>query len=127
MNTDLLDAYLAQRTDRCSGCGFHVRTQGHGRDCTELAPVAPIGGTADEWAIFRAALRQAVRDDGTVHQCDVRPIIRGRIAPKHIGQMWRRARSEGLVADTGEREQSNDVAGRNADKLDRIYAWRAAA
>src|SRR5690348_12067946 len=110
-----LDAYLASRTDRCPGCGYHVPTQGHGGDSSPVAP-------ADEWAIFKAALRAAVRDDGTVHQSDVRPRIRGRIEPKHIGQLWRRARSEGLVRDTGEREPSDDVAGRNADKLDRIYA-----
>ncbi len=29
--------------------------------------------------------------------------------------------------DTGEREPSSDVEGRNTDKLDRIYAWEAAA
>lgn len=34
---------------------------------------------------------------------------------------YRRAKSEGLLRDTGEREPSNDAAGRNTDKLDRIY------
>jgi hypothetical protein len=113
-----LDAWLATQPGRCAGCGCHVRTQG-----CRCVPVAPT----DEWAVFKAALKAAVRADGTVHQADVRPRIRGRIAPKHIGQLWRRARSEGLVRDTGEREPSNDVAGRNADKLDRIYALRVAA
>lgn len=75
----------------------------------------------DEWHTFRAALRTATRDDGTIHQADVRPLIRGRVAPKHVGTLYRRAKAEGLIVDTGEREQSNDVAGRNADKLDRIY------
>ena len=32
--------------------------------------------------------------------------------------------SEGVLVDTGEREPSDDVAGRNADKLDRIYRLR---
>lgn len=81
--------------------------------------------TDSEWHIFTAALRAVVRDDGTVHQSDVRPRIRGRIEPKHVGTLYRRAKAEGLLADTGEREPSNDVAGRNADKLDRIYRWTA--
>lgn len=32
----------------------------------------------------------------------------------------------GLLRDTGEREPSNDAAGRNLDKLDRVYELRAA-
>lgn len=109
-----LDTWLKAQPGRCPGCGYAIVEQG-------------CRCATDEWSIFTAALRTAARADGTVHQCDVRPIIRGRIAPKHIGQMWRRARAEGLVRDTGDREPSNDTAGRNADKLDRIYALRAAA
>ncbi len=113
-----LTEWLATRTDRCQN-GFTAEQ--HPAFC------ACKTGAASEWAIFRTAVRSAARDDGTVHLCDVRPLIRGRIEPKHIGQMWRRARSEGLVRDTGEREQSDDVAGRNADKLDRIYRLGRAA
>jgi hypothetical protein len=113
--------YLAARADRCEHGYAQVQ---HPIFCP--CPGASVGG-GDEWSIFVAALRAAVRSDGTVHQSDVRPHIRGRIEPKHIGQLWRRARSSGLVRDTGEREPSDDVAGRNADKLDRIYALRAAA
>ena len=80
----------------------------------------------DEWQVFVAAVRQ-VAVDGLVHQCDMRPLLRGRVAPKHVGQLYRRARAEGLLRDTGDREPSNDVAGGNADKLDRIYALGAAA
>lgn len=92
-------------------------------------PVAPPieGAAADEYAIFVAAVRSSRRADGTVHQGDVRPLLRGRVAPKHIGTLYRRAKAEGLLRDTGEREPSNDFAGRNADKLDRIYAYGAAA
>jgi hypothetical protein len=80
-----------------------------------------------EWTVFVRALRSVARDDGTVHQGDVRPLIRGRIEPKHIGQLYRRARTLGLIADTGEREPSTDVAGRNTDKTCRIYRLGAAA
>ncbi len=119
--TDLLTTSLAAMRGRCSHGWAPQQRALH--DCPELAPVAP----QSEWSIFRSAVTSTARDDGTVHQCDVRPLVRGRIEPKHIGQLWRRARSEGLVRDTGEREQSNDVAGRNADKLDRVYALGRAA
>lgn len=114
--------WLATRSDRCVH-GWHVPTQGC-RDCT---PVAAEFKATSEWGVFKQALRDATRADASVHQCDVRPLIRGRIEPKHIGQLWRRARTEGLVSDTGEREPSNDTAGRNTDKLDRIYSLRSAA
>ena len=83
----------------------------------------------DEWSIFTDALRHAaaVSADGRVHQRDVRPRVRGRVQPKHIGQFYRRAKDEQLLVDTGEREPSNDTAGRNTDKLDRIYLLRGAA
>lgn len=101
---------------RCAH-GFHIATQ---RDlCTTCTP--------SEWATFVTAIRTAVRDDGTVHQADVRPLIKGRVSPKSIGLYYRKARTEHLLSDTGEREQSNDVAGGNSDKLDRIYALVGAA
>lgn len=110
--TALLD-YLATAEGRCPRCLYHVQTQG----CRCGDP---------EWALFKVALAEAARG-GVVHQSAVRPIIRGRIEPKHIGALYRRAKAEGLIRDTGEREPSNDVAGRNTDKLDRIYALRGAA
>jgi hypothetical protein len=104
----LLD-YLRTQPGRCSGCGWHLVTQG----CN----------CGDEWAVFTAALRTAGARDGLVHQRDMRPRLRAaRIHPKHVGTMYRRAKAEGLIRDTGGREPSNDAAGRNLDKLDRIYA-----
>lgn len=90
------------------------------------ADEAAIPPSTDEWATFKAALIKARRVDGTVHQCDVRPHIRGVIEPKHVGQMWRRARSEGLVAELGH-ERSNDTAGRNAGRMEPYYELRSAA
>lgn len=81
-----------------------------------------------EWVTFTTALREvAATHGGLVHQSAMRQRIRGRIAPKHIGPLYRRARTEGLIADTGNREQSDDAAGRNTDKLDRIYELAVAA
>lgn len=108
-----MTADLATRRDRCA----------HGYAAIQH-PTYCACTTIGEWAIFLAALRSAVRG-GVVHQRDVRPIIRGRIEPKHIGTLYRRAKAEGVLIDTGKREPSDDVAGRNADKLDRIYELAA--
>ena len=112
-----LDAYLKADPARCPGCGYHPPTQGHGREC---APVAPV--EAGEWAAFVAALRSAAVD-GIVHQSAVRPLIRGRIYHKHIGQLYSRARREGLLTPVGE-EPSKDVAGRNTHHRSPVYRLR---
>lgn len=103
-----IDIWLRSRPDRCSGCGYHFEKQGC--RCED-----------GEWSLFVAAVKQAARPDGTVHQSDVRPLYRGKVNPKHVGPLYRRARSEGLLVDTGQREPSSDVAGRNTDKLERVY------
>ena len=112
-----LEDYLKGRSDRCPGCGFHVATQGC--DCP-----------SPEWNVFELALRSSVRDDGTVHVNDVRPKIRGHIAPQNIGKSWRRARALKLIRfidGPSGWEESTDTASRNADKLARIYAWRGSS
>lgn len=109
-----LDAFIRRQPGRCKGCGFHLETQG----CRCLG---------SEWQFFLMALKQATRADGTIHQRDVRPLIRKKIAPKHIGLFYRRARSEGLISETGTWEQSDDVVGRNAHKPERIYVLERAA
>lgn len=108
-----LDGYLTMLPGRCQGCGYDTRTQG----CR--------CNTADEWKIFTAALR-AVAVGGRVHQAAVRPRIRGRIKPKHIGQMYARARREGLLVEVT-REKSDDTAGRNTHHLEPVYELRDAA
>jgi hypothetical protein len=109
-----LDAYLRSCADRCSGCGYHVPSQG-----------CRCGGPTDEWGIFLVAVRAAARGD-RVHQRDVRPLLRGRIEPKHIGLQYRRAIREGVLVEIA-REQSNDEAGRNTNKWEPIYELRRAA
>lgn len=56
-----------------------------------------------------------------MHVNDVRPLIRGRVAPKHVGQMYRRAKSLGLLVDVDRWEPSTDEAGANTDKPARVY------
>ena len=110
-----LDAWSRTRADRCPQ-GYAPAQHPGLCECTDA-----------EWHIFTAAVRSVVRPDGTVHQGDMRPRLRGKVAPKAIGTLYRRAKAEGLIRDTGEREPSNDFAGRNGDKLDRIYALAGAA
>lgn len=114
-----LETALRELPGRCPGCGYHVATQGHGGDC---APVAP----ADEWALFTAALKTVARADGTVHACDVRPLTHGRIEPRRLSSLWKRARREGLLTEAGH-ERSDDVAGRNAHRMEAYYELRSAA
>lgn len=101
--------WLATFSDRCSE-GYHLTAQ-HPHLCECQGD--------DEWSVFRAALRSAAKD-GRVHQADVRPLIRGRIEPKHIGLAYRRAVREGLLTEVS-RERSNDEAGRNTNKWEPVY------
>ena len=78
-----------------------------------------------EWVIFTAALRSAAQGR-EVHQRDVRPLLRGRIEPKHVGLCYRRAIREGLIREV-RREQSNDEVGRNTNKYEPVYELRSAA
>jgi hypothetical protein len=76
---------------------------------------------ADPWAFFVRTLRAKVRADGTLHVNDVRESLRGRVEPKQIGLLWRRARTAGLIHGGDEWEPSTDAQGGNADKVARVY------
>lgn len=79
----------------------------------------------NEWSFFLRTLRACVREDGTLHVNDVRPHLRGKVEPKHVGLYWRRAATLKLIRFK-EWEQSTDEAGGNSDKLARFYVWTAA-
>ena len=118
----------ASHCDQCRGPLWACDVLSGLTTCCECArrALARVRGkrsvtVTDEWDLFRHALVSAAREDGTIHQRDVRPLIRGKVAPKSIGTFYRRAKAEGLIRDTGERESSNDVLGKNADKLSRVY------
>lgn len=113
-------AWLRALPDRCSGCGFHPPTQGHRDGC------APPDTREAEWRLFVEVLHQVVGHDGLVHQHDVRPRIRGRVHPKHIGQLYARAKREQLLVQV-DKEPSTDAAGRNTHHDSPIYELRKAA
>jgi hypothetical protein len=108
--------WLAAREDRCEH-GYHAT-----QNCPSCTPVAP----ASEWSLFTAALKTAARADGTVHACDVRPLTHGRIEPRRLSALWKRARREGLLTEAGH-ERSDDVAGRNSHRMEAYYELRGAA
>ena len=78
---------------------------------------------ADPWATFVRVLRSSVRPDGTVHACDVRPKVKGRIKPQKISSCWREAQSPAadLIRQTDEVERSDDREGKNAGRPEYVY------
>ena len=75
----------------------------------------------DEWAVLVAAVSKvAAEHDGEVDWTHVRPIIRGRIEPKHVGTLVRRARREGLLIED-HFDRSEDVVGKNAGRMEPKY------
>lgn len=108
---------------RCAQGFDHAKQPGLCACDVEHRPLGAI--TPAEWATFTAALRKVARD-GEVHQRDMRPLIRGRIKPSHIGACYTRAISMRLIREV-RRERSNDVQGRNTNKSEPVYELRSAA
>ena len=115
-----IDTWLRAQPDRCDDCGHHPPTQGHGKDC------APVDSREAEWRLFLEVLDQSAGIDGLVHQDAIRPHLRGRVHPKHIGQLYARAKRQGLLVQVG-KEPSTDAAGRNTHHDSPIYELRKAA
>ena len=77
-----------------------------------------------EWDEFVRCLRFAAsRGAGTISPNVLRPLVRGKVAPRRIGAFTHRALSQGLVAYTGDYELSDDTEGRNGGKPARVMAW----
>lgn len=94
----------------------------HGFDIKAHHPALCNCTEGSEWATFLAALRAACDDQGRVSQTRMRPLIAS-IPPKHRGQLYRRARSEGVIEHIGW-ENSTDLDGGNGDKQQRLYRLR---
>ena len=80
-----------------------------------------------EWELFKAALAEAVNEFGTISPNRLRPLVRGKVAPRRIGAFTHRALSQGLVEYTGTYEVSDDVEGRNGGKPARVLRWLGGA
>lgn len=111
---------LEHLAGRCAN-GFDIATQ-HDASNPHACP-CDVG----EWPTFLAAIRKAVRPDGTVSNNDLRPHLQV-IPHKHRGLLYRKATSAGvleLIRDR--REPSTDTRGKNTDKDAKFYAVRSAA
>lgn len=74
-----------------------------------------------EWDTFVAALETvAIGPGGVIYPNEIRPLIRGKVAPRRIGAFTHRAISQGLVEYTGEWQISDDREGRNAGRPARV-------
>lgn len=79
-----LDTYLKSRPDRCSGCGWHPPTQGHGPECAPVAPaltkttaLAAVNDAAPapDRAVIDAAILRVARRGGAFSANDVRELL----------------------------------------------------
>jgi hypothetical protein len=77
-----------------------------------------------EWSLFVEALRTvAIGPGGRIGPNELRPLLRGKVAPRRIGAFTHRALSQGLVEYTGAYEISDDTHGRNGGKPARVMRW----
>lgn len=104
----------------CTSCA--IKALKASRPSTHAAAVV---ASSNEWSTFVAVLRECAVS-GVVHQRDVRPRLRGRIKPQSIGKCYSRAIREGVLVPLG-REESDDVVGRNTNKLEPYYRLERAA
>lgn len=120
-----LDTWLRARPDRCSGCGHHVPTQGHGGECAPVAPglalkahgqaVASNAHPADR-AKVEAAVRQLAATGRPFSANDARAIhgVKGGV----VGAVFTALKNEGVIRACGD-EVSTD-AGTHGHRL---YLW----
>lgn len=90
-----------------------------------LLDAEDISDKSEAYSFFRRMLTKAVREDGTLHACDMRPLTHGRIEPRLLSSCWSKARRERLLVEAGT-ERSNDEAGKNAGRWEPYYELRAA-
>jgi hypothetical protein len=77
-----------------------------------------------EWQHYVDSLATvASRHAGLIPPNELRPLVRGEIAPKRIGALTHRALSQGLVRRTGDWQVSDDVEGRNGGKPAPVMEW----
>lgn len=96
-------------------------------DLLDLVARAEHPSADHEWQAFVEALIQARSFGGVIKPNDLRPMVRGVVAPNRIGAFTHRALSQGLVEYNGEWQVSNDTAGRNSGKPARVMRWIGAA
>jgi len=115
----------------CPDCDKARAAEAEARALVEARAAAHVAAegkvTEAEWRTFLAAIKQvAAENGGEVDANKVRPLVRGRIEPKHIGTAFAVAKKAELIERIGINE-STDVAGKNAGRPQPLYRLRVAA
>lgn len=118
-----LDAYLASRSDRCPGCGFHAATQGcacAGNTLKFAAQEATLAAHPDERTKVEAAIRKLAATGRPFSANDARKLhgLKGGV----VGATFTSLRKRGVIRAVGD-ETSTD-AGTHGHRL---YLWIGAA
>lgn len=95
-------------------------------DLLSLVAVGPMstGAAEREWLTFTETLAWVAHNcGGQIWPNDLRPRLRGDIAPQRIGAFTNRAIAQKLIEPTGEWQVSDDREGRNGGKPARCYRW----
>ena len=94
-------------------------------DLLDLVAIGSPTGTADhEWDLYVDALAiVASRHAGLIPPNELRPLVRGKVAPRRIGAFAHRAMARGLVRRTGDWQVSDDHEGRNVGKPAPVLEW----
>lgn len=80
--------------------------------------------TDREWSEYVDALATvAANHAGLIPPNALRPLVRGKVAPRRIGAFTHRALSQGLVRRTGDWQVSDDTEGRNGGKPAPVMEW----
>jgi hypothetical protein len=94
-------------------------------DLLALVALGSSTGTADaEWDLYVDALATvAARRAGLIFPNELRPMVRGKVAPRRIGALMNRALKRGIVRRTGDWQVSDDHAGKNSGRPVAVMEW----
>lgn len=115
----------------CPDCDTARAAEAEQRALAEAKAAAHVAAegkvTEAEWSTFLAAIKRvAAENGGQVDANKVRPLVRGRIEPKHIATAYAVAKRAELIERIGINE-STDTEGKNAGRPQPLYRLRSAA
>lgn len=84
-------------------------------------PASPSAN--DEWVLYVQALKSSRDAAGLIRPNTLRPMVRGKVAPKRLGAFVSAAVAADLIEFSGEWQVSDDHEGRNAGRPCRIWRW----
>lgn len=94
----------------------------------DLLALVALGSSASptpdqEWALYVAALKSCRDENGLIFPNSLRPLVRGKVAPRRISAFANAALAAELVEYAGEWQISDDREGRNCGKPVRVMRW----